>query len=264
MPRDRGTLTLRREDGRVVCESVVVADRTLRRLRGLLGRKNLRPDQGILLRPAWSIHTAFMRFAIDVIFLDHDQTVLRIDPGLKPFRTASCRGAREVVELAAGECARRGLEVGDRVAWAPRGRFDEGPTSENVLESIGSLGNAVVASDEQRFSKLARFLLEGQNVSVIDTVSPDDAVASLDQSVQVVLLDVAPGLAEGLRRANALRSLRPDVHIVLAGETAAGEASFTAARIYDRWNETAEIVDAVVEVLEERRKSGSLSLGSSA
>ncbi len=80
-----------------------------------------------MLRPSFSIHTAFMRFAIDVVFLDHDQTVIRIDPGLRPFHTASCRGAREVVELAAGECARRGLEVGDRIAWAPRGVFDEGP-----------------------------------------------------------------------------------------------------------------------------------------
>src|SRR5919109_1587349 len=114
------TLTLRREDGRVVCERVAVADRARHRMRGLLGRRRLNAGEGVVLRPAWNIHTAFMRFPIDVIFLDADQVVIRIDAGLPPWRTASCRGAREVVELAAGECARRGLEVGDRVAWASR------------------------------------------------------------------------------------------------------------------------------------------------
>src|SRR5574339_222248 len=117
-------LTLRREDGRVVAESVVVADSTGRRLRGLLGKKDLPSGHGVLLRPAWSIHTAFMRFPIDVVFLDADQVVIKIERNMGPWRTLSCRGAREVVELAAGECERRGLEVGERVAWAPRSAAD--------------------------------------------------------------------------------------------------------------------------------------------
>ena len=75
-------LTLRREDGRVVAESVTVADSTMRRLRGLLGKRDLPSGYGVLLRPAWSIHTAFMRFPIDVVFLDPDQVV--IAPGSKP------------------------------------------------------------------------------------------------------------------------------------------------------------------------------------
>ena len=74
----------------------------------------------MLLRPAWSIHTAFLRFPIDVVFIDPDQVVIKIEPQLPPFSTASCRGAREVVELAAGECARRELHVGDRITWAPQ------------------------------------------------------------------------------------------------------------------------------------------------
>src|SRR5919198_2622474 len=114
------TLTLRREDGRVVCERVFVADRAHHRIRGLLGRRRLEPGEGMVLRPAWNVHTAFMRFPIDVVFLDADQVVIRIAPSLPSWRTVSCRGAREVVELAAGECARRGLEAGDRVTWAAR------------------------------------------------------------------------------------------------------------------------------------------------
>src|SRR5918999_1959133 len=117
-------LTLRREDGRIVCERVVVADRAYRRMRGLLGRRYLREGEGMVLRPGWSIHTAFMRFPIDAVFLDADQVVIKIHPEVGPWRTVSCRGAREVVELAAGECARRGLVVGDRVAWASRSALD--------------------------------------------------------------------------------------------------------------------------------------------
>jgi uncharacterized membrane protein (UPF0127 family) len=85
-------------------------------MRGLLGRRSLDSDEGILLRPAGSVHTFFMRFAIDVLFLDRDLVVVGIEPELRPWRTAGRRGAKSVVELAAGECARRGVVVGDRLA----------------------------------------------------------------------------------------------------------------------------------------------------
>ena len=54
-----------------------------------------------------------MRFAIDVVFLDRDLVVHGIEPSLEPWRTAGRRGAKSVVELASGECERRGIEVGD-------------------------------------------------------------------------------------------------------------------------------------------------------
>lgn len=103
------------EDGRVVCEHLLVAARPLRRMIGLLGRRELPEDEGILLRPAGSVHTFFMRFPIDVVFLDKDQRVVGIDASLPAWRTTGRRGAKAVVELAAGECERRGLAVGDRL-----------------------------------------------------------------------------------------------------------------------------------------------------
>jgi uncharacterized membrane protein (UPF0127 family) len=108
-------IVLTREDGRVVCEHLLVAARPLQRMRGLLGRRNLPPGEGILLRPAGSVHTFFMRFPIDVVFLDKENSVVGIDASLKPWRTAGRRGAKAVVELAAGECERRGLQPGDRL-----------------------------------------------------------------------------------------------------------------------------------------------------
>ena len=110
--------SLQRQDGRVVCEHLLVAARPLRRMRGLLGRSSLPAGEGILLRPAGSIHTFFMRFAIDAVFLDRDLVVLGIEPSLGPWRTASRRGAKVVVELAGGECERVGLRVGDALAVA--------------------------------------------------------------------------------------------------------------------------------------------------
>ena len=68
-----------------------------------------------------------MRFPIDVVFLDPDLTVIHIVHELRPWRTATYREAREIVELAAGECERRGLEVGDQVAWASVADLETAP-----------------------------------------------------------------------------------------------------------------------------------------
>jgi uncharacterized membrane protein (UPF0127 family) len=108
----RQRVTLRRENGEVVVDDCVVADSPASRMKGLLGRSELRPGEGLLLRPASSIHTFFMRFPIDAVFLDQGLRVLRISDELRPWRAASRRGAHAVLELPAGECARRGLEPG--------------------------------------------------------------------------------------------------------------------------------------------------------
>ena len=109
------TVTLR--GGVVVCEECLVAATPYARMRGLLGRRSLPSGQGILLRPAGSIHTFFMRFSIDAVFLDEDLRVVAITPNLGPWRAAGKRGARAVLELPAGECDRRGLAVGDRIQF---------------------------------------------------------------------------------------------------------------------------------------------------
>ena len=108
-------VTLRRENGDIVVDQCLVADSPGSRLRGLLGRSELRPGEGLLLRPASAIHTCFMRFPIDAVFLDDGLRVLEISDELRPWRAAARRGAHAVLELPAGESARRGLEPGDRL-----------------------------------------------------------------------------------------------------------------------------------------------------
>ena len=90
----------------------MIADSVLRRLKGLLGRKALEADEGLLLRPANSVHTAFMRFPIDVVFLDKELNVLDVEEAVPAWRMKARRGARAVLELGAGEAARQGIAPG--------------------------------------------------------------------------------------------------------------------------------------------------------
>jgi len=99
-------------DGGTVCERCAFAATPLARMKGLLGRRELPAGEGLLIRPTSGVHTAFMRFAIDVVFLDRDLRVLAVRPDVRPWRAVAKRGAHAALELAAGEAARVGLEAG--------------------------------------------------------------------------------------------------------------------------------------------------------
>jgi hypothetical protein len=99
----------------IVCQNGVIADTPLARMRGLLAHHQLPSGEGLLLQPAGSIHTAFMRFPIDVVFLDAEYEVIKLVAELPPWRTARASGAKAVLELTAGEIARRRLAVGHRL-----------------------------------------------------------------------------------------------------------------------------------------------------
>src|SRR5919199_355691 len=90
----RTHMTIEDEFGRVVCERCVLADGALTRLRGLLGRRELPRGEGLLLRPSPSIHTLFMRFPIDAVFLNRDLHVLSVRPALPAWRMAGAGGGR--------------------------------------------------------------------------------------------------------------------------------------------------------------------------
>jgi uncharacterized membrane protein (UPF0127 family) len=98
--------------GVVVCERCEIADRMLPRMRGLLGRDSLEPGAGMLITPSPSVHMFFMRFPIDVVFLDRSRRIVKIAHDLRPWRTASARKAVAALELPAGTAARLGLEPG--------------------------------------------------------------------------------------------------------------------------------------------------------
>jgi uncharacterized membrane protein (UPF0127 family) len=103
--------------GAVVCESCEVADRMLARMRGLLGRKGLEPGGGMLLTPEPSVHMFFMRFPIDVVFLDRDRRVVAVRHELRPWRIAGARGAHATLELPVGTAAAAGITEGETLVF---------------------------------------------------------------------------------------------------------------------------------------------------
>ena len=108
--------------GAVLCERVERADTWRSRLRGLLGRDGLAPGVGLLLDPCNSVHTFFMRFSIDVAFLDAQGLVVALSPRLSPWRATRVHlRARTTLELAAGALEACGVRIGDRLVPASPG-----------------------------------------------------------------------------------------------------------------------------------------------
>jgi hypothetical protein len=99
----------------VVASAVEVAATRGSRLRGLLGRAELDACTALILSPCWTIHTAFMRFPIDVAFVDRDGRVVRVAEDVAPWRVAAAPSASLTVELAAGVLRARDVQVGDRL-----------------------------------------------------------------------------------------------------------------------------------------------------
>src|SRR5204862_1962832 len=91
--------------GTVLCERCEIPKSSFARMRGLLGRSGLEPGSGMLIDAAPSVHMFFMRFPIDVVFLDRDRMVVRVVHALKPWRVAGARRAVAALELPAGAAA---------------------------------------------------------------------------------------------------------------------------------------------------------------
>ena len=98
--------------GLVLCD-VKVASSFVERLTGLIFRDKVLDSEGLLIEDCSSIHTCFMRFSLDVIFLDSCNRVLKIFRDLKPFRiTPPVKNSRSVLEIKAGISSKLGIEEG--------------------------------------------------------------------------------------------------------------------------------------------------------
>ena len=108
------TIELRTPAG--VTLSCGVADGFRSRFVGLMGRSGLPEGESLLFVPGGSIHTFFMRFALDVAYLGPDGTVLRVAASVRPWRLSRApRGTKLVLELAAGQASASGLGEGARL-----------------------------------------------------------------------------------------------------------------------------------------------------
>ncbi len=111
---------LNRTKGTILCERLEIAESMAAQSRGLLGRDGLAPGAGMLFEGNWLplmwMHMFFMRFAIDIVFLDKSNRVRRINRSLKPWRVSSMVfGARRALELEAGAAARSSTTEGDQL-----------------------------------------------------------------------------------------------------------------------------------------------------
>src|SRR5262245_9336694 len=85
------------------------------RRKGLLGRDGLGASCALILAPCTAIHTMFMRFDIDAVFVDDDGRAVKVVEGMTPWRIAVQPFAHAVVELPAGSLRERPVDVGDRL-----------------------------------------------------------------------------------------------------------------------------------------------------
>jgi len=113
-----------RTTGEVILDDVTVARTAWARTRGLLGRRSLAPECGLVLPGCAAIHTWFMRFPIDVLFLDRDGRVRRRVERLRPWRFALGRGGKTVIEMAAGRLADRPVSLGDELVLEDEGESE--------------------------------------------------------------------------------------------------------------------------------------------
>lgn len=94
-----------------------VADNFLSRFRGLMLRGSIGRADGLLLSPCNSVHMCFMRFPLDIVYLDGQGRILKIVPDLKPWRGMSlCLKAKAALELPAGKARELRLQLGDIIA----------------------------------------------------------------------------------------------------------------------------------------------------
>ena len=124
-PGTRFALALE-SSGHVVVPELEVAVESAARKKGLLGRDELAQGCGLVIAPTNAVHTFFMRFPIDILFVTRAGELIKISRAVRPWRAAAALRGYAVVELAAGGAARAGLRVGDRVTVRRRESRDAG------------------------------------------------------------------------------------------------------------------------------------------
>jgi uncharacterized membrane protein (UPF0127 family) len=117
-PAEAGNLRVLNETrGTELGSRIEVADSSATRRSGLLKRSGLAAGEGLWIVPCEAIHTFFMQFSIDVVFLTRDRKVAKIVKHLRKWRVAACLSAHSVLELPAGSVQQTRTEPGDQLTF---------------------------------------------------------------------------------------------------------------------------------------------------
>ena len=99
--------------------SLEVAGSGARRSKGLLGRKGLAPGEGMWIVPCEAVHTFFMRFPLDLVYLDRKHRVKKVCSNVPPWRLSACLVAHSIIELPAGTIRETQTQTGDMLEFSP-------------------------------------------------------------------------------------------------------------------------------------------------
>ena len=100
----------------VLAEAADLANTSATRRTGLLKHERLEPGDGLWIVPCESVHTFFMKFPIDLVYLDKKKKVRKVRHAVPAWRLSACLTAHSVLELPAGTVERTGTVVGDELA----------------------------------------------------------------------------------------------------------------------------------------------------
>ena len=104
---------------RVIAEQLLTAFDSASRRQGLLGRDSLPGGSALIIAPSNAVHTFFMRFPIDILFVRRDGHVIKVRSAVRPWRIAASLRAFAVIELPAGSLAQSKTTRGDRLICRP-------------------------------------------------------------------------------------------------------------------------------------------------
>lgn len=103
--------------GTVLAEHADVADTSAKRRTGLLKHSGLEAGAGLWIVPCESVHTFFMKFPIDLVYLDREKKVRKVRHAVPAWRMSACLTAHSILELPAGTAERTRTEPGDQLVF---------------------------------------------------------------------------------------------------------------------------------------------------
>jgi uncharacterized membrane protein (UPF0127 family) len=107
--------------GTILGDAIDLADTSEKRTTGLLKHSRLRPGEGLWIVPCEGVHTFFMKFALDLVYIDRKHVVRKTVSNVAPWRLSICLPAHSIVELPAGAIAPTATRKGDQLAFEPVG-----------------------------------------------------------------------------------------------------------------------------------------------
>jgi uncharacterized membrane protein (UPF0127 family) len=111
----------------VLATCLELADTGPKRNKGLLGRQGLSPGGGLWIVPCESVHTFWMQFPIDLVYLDRKKRIKKLRSSVPPWRLSACLSAHSILELTSGTIESSQTEIGDTLEISPASLLDDDP-----------------------------------------------------------------------------------------------------------------------------------------